>query len=147
MGIAITHDIQQQYANYAITLLLAGLKIMRVLAVNSFSRWLSVAQSKKTTPHHKEVETSFQLADAVFAKAKVDCQDKVMLWLGANVMLEYDINDAKELLSNNKGNAIKSLEDVNEQMAFLRDQMTTTEVSMARVYNWDVNRRKAANLK
>ena len=39
-----------------------------------------------------------------------------MLWLGANVMLEYDINDAKELLSNNKGNAIKSLEDVNEQM-------------------------------
>ena len=29
--------------------------------------------------------------------------------------------------------------------AFLRDQMTTTEVSMARVYNWDVNRRKAEN--
>ena len=39
-----------------------------------------------------------------------------MLWLGANVMLEYDINDAKELLTSNKGNAIKSLEDVNEQM-------------------------------
>ena len=45
--------------------------------------------------------------------------DKVMLWLGANVMLEYDINDAKELLSNNKANAIKSLEDVNEQMGKL----------------------------
>ena len=29
--------------------------------------------------------------------------------------------------------------------AYLRDQMTTTEVSMARVYNWDVNRRKAEN--
>ena len=39
-----------------------------------------------------------------------------MLWLGANVMLEYDINDAKELLGNNKENAIKSLEDVREQM-------------------------------
>jgi len=93
------------------------------------------------------VETSFQLADAVFAKAKVDCTDKVMLWLGANVMMEYDIEEAKTLLSNNKSNAIKSLEDVREQMAYLRDQMTTTEVSMARVYNWDVNRRKAANLK
>lgn len=34
-----------------------------------------------------------------------------------------------------------------EFSAFLQDQMTTTEVSMARVYNWDVNRRKAANLK
>ena len=42
-----------------------------------------------------------------------------MLWLGANVMLEYDINDAKELLTNNKQNAIKSLEDVNEQMGLI----------------------------
>jgi len=49
-SIAIAHDIQQQFAGYVITLLLAGLKIMRVLAVSSFSRWLSVAQSKKTTP-------------------------------------------------------------------------------------------------
>jgi len=91
------------------------------------------------------IETSFQLADAVYAKAKVDCNDKVMLWLGANVMLEYDIDEAQSLLTDNRTNAIKSLEDVKEQLAFLRDQMTTTEVSMARVYNWDVNRRKAEN--
>lgn len=26
-----------------------------------------------------------------------------------------------------------------------RDQLTTTEVNMARVYNWDVKRRQAAN--
>ena len=87
-----------------------------------------------------------------------------MLWLGANVMLEYDATEARTLLTNNKENAVKSLEDVREQLgkifkktiillsidqflAFLQDQMTTTEVSMARVYNWDVNRRKAANLK
>ena len=87
-----------------------------------------------------------------------------MLWLGANVMLEYDATEAQTLLTNNKENAVKSLEDVREQLgkilkknnillsidqflAFLQDQMTTTEVSMARVYNWDVNRRKAANLK
>jgi len=95
----------------------------------------------------KTVETSFQLADAVYAKASIDCTDKVMLWLGANVMLEYDATEAQSLLTNNKENAIKSLEDVRMQLAYLRDQMTTTEVSMARVYNWDVNRRKAANLK
>jgi len=93
----------------------------------------------------KTIDTSFQLADAVFAKAQVDCNDKVMLWLGANVMLEYDIDEAEGLLTNNRANAIKSLEDVKEQLAFLRDQMTTTEVSMARVYNWDVNRRKSEN--
>lgn len=27
-----------------------------------------------------------------------------------------------------------------------RDQLTTTEVNMARVYNWDVKRRQAAGL-
>jgi len=95
----------------------------------------------------KTIETSFQLADAVYAKASIDCTEKVMLWLGANVMLEYDATEAQTLLTNNKENAVKSLEDVREQLAFLQDQMTTTEVSMARVYNWDVNRRKAANLK
>jgi hypothetical protein len=47
---ALTHDIHQQLYGYLITLLLAGLKIMRVLAVNSFSRWLGMAQSKKTAP-------------------------------------------------------------------------------------------------
>merc|ERR1712088_272705 len=95
----------------------------------------------------KTIETSFQLADAVYAKASIDCTEKVMLWLGANVMLEYDATEAQTLLTNNKENAVKSLEDVREQLAFLQDQMPTTEVSMALVYNWDVNRRKAANLK
>jgi len=109
-----------------------------------------ISQTLEAIKHLKEnsgetIETSFQLADAVYAKAKVDCNEKVMLWLGANVMLEYDIDEADTLLSSNKTNAIKSLEEVKEQLAFLRDQMTTTEVSMARVYNWDVNRRKAEN--
>ena len=31
---------------------------------------------------------------------------------------------------------------VDEDLGFLRDQTTTTEVSMARVYNWDVKRRQ-----
>ena len=50
-----------------------------------------------------------------------------MLWLGANVMLEYDINDAKELLGNNKQNAIKSLEDVREQMGMKTFFSETTD--------------------
>lgn len=39
-----------------------------------------------------------------------------MLWLGANVMLEYDATEAQTLLTNNKENAVKSLEDVREQL-------------------------------
>ena len=42
--------------------------------------------------------------------------DKVMLWLGANVMLEYDIDEAQTLLGKNKTNAISSLEEVKMQI-------------------------------
>uniref|UniRef100_A0A2K6T8M9 Prefoldin subunit 3 n=1 Tax=Saimiri boliviensis boliviensis TaxID=39432 RepID=A0A2K6T8M9_SAIBB len=68
-------------------------------------------------------ETRFLLADNLHCKASVPPKDKVCLWLGANVMLEYDIDEAQEDLD------------------FLQDQFTTTEVNMARVYNWDVKRR------
>ena len=79
-----------------------------------------VMLKKKHEAEDKSVETNFLVSDNIWAKAKVpNTTGKVGLWLGANVMLEYDINDAKELLSNNKANAIKSLEDVNEQMGKL----------------------------
>ncbi|XP_073403731.1 prefoldin subunit 3 isoform X3 [Dendrobates tinctorius] len=59
----------------------------------------------------------------------------------ANVMLEYDIDDAQALLEKNLSAATRSLESTEEDLDFLRDQFTTTEVNMARVYNWDVKRR------
>ena len=36
---------------------------------------------------------------------------------------------------------------VDEDLGFLRDQTTTTEVSIARVYNYDVKRRQAEKAK
>ena len=49
--------------------------------------------------------THFELADAVMAKAVVEPQDLVCLWLGANVMLEYSYEQAIEMLSTNLGKA------------------------------------------
>lgn len=40
----------------------------------------------------------FAIADQVYAKAKVPVTRTVNLWLGANVMLEYPLEEAKELL-------------------------------------------------
>lgn len=72
---------------------------------------------------------------------------QVCLWLGANVMLEYDLSDAEELLKKNKDAALKNLSQIAHDLDFLRDQMTITEVTMARIYNWDVRRRKTAEKK
>ena len=40
----------------------------------------------------------FAISDQAYAKAKVPVTDHVNLWLGANVMLEYSLEDAKALL-------------------------------------------------
>jgi hypothetical protein len=57
-------------------------------------------------------------------------------------MLEYPISEAEQLLTKNFETATKNLLQIDTDLDFLRDQITTTEVNMARVYNWDVKRRQ-----
>lgn len=45
-------------------------------------------------------------------------------------MLEYDIDEAQTLLEKNLGTASRNLESLEEDLDFLRDQFTTTEVSI-----------------
>ena len=65
------------------------------------------------------------------------------LWLGANVMLEYPRDEAILLLEDNLKNAKAALVTLVDDMGHLRDQITVTEVNMARVFNWDVKVRRA----
>nr|QBH72839.1 prefoldin subunit [Embidopsocus sp. OG10733] len=90
----------------------------------------------------KEMTTEFLLSDQVYMKATIPPTEKVFLWLGADVMLEYDLQEASELLKKNLATAKKNLLAVEKDLDFLRDQFTTTEVNMARVFNWDVKRRQ-----
>ena len=52
------------------------------------------------------------------------------VYLQANVMLEYELDDAEKLLVKNQEAAIASLEQVDTDLGFLRDQLTTIEVSI-----------------
>jgi hypothetical protein len=77
----------------------------------------------------------------------------------ANVMLAYPIPEAEELLKSKLDTAKKSLANCEEDLEFLREQVTvcyisqpgglemadnqqTLEVAFARVYNWDVAQRR-----
>ncbi|XP_055855385.1 prefoldin subunit 3 [Episyrphus balteatus] len=90
-------------------------------------------------------DTQFLLSDQVFIKTVVPPTKHVCLWLGANVMLEYPLDEAEELLKQNMHSALSNLKSVEHDQDFLRDQITTTEVNMARVYNWGVKKRQAAS--
>ena len=48
----------------------------------------------------------------------------------ANVMLEYSLDDAEALLNKNCEAAVRSLQQVDDDLGFLRDQTTTIEVSI-----------------
>lgn len=106
----------------------------------------SLVTIEKLEKQNEKFETQFLLSDQVLAKASVCPTKTVCLWLGANVMLEYTLEDAKTLLAQNIESATKNLSYVEHDLDFLRDQFTTTEVNMARVYNWDVKRRNAAKV-
>ena len=53
-------------------------------------------------------------------------------------MLEYPRDEAILLLEDNLKNAKAALVTLVDDMGHLRDQITVTEVNMARVFNWDV---------
>lgn len=72
----------------------------------------------------EDVETTFELNDTLYAKAKIPPTDEVYLWLGANVMLSYPIDEAVELLESKLKAAKTSLGNCEEDLDFLREQIT-----------------------
>lgn len=57
-------------------------------------------------------------------------------------MLSYSLPSAISLLKSKLQTAETSLKNAIEDLEFLREQLTVMEVNTARVYNWDVKRRR-----
>lgn len=66
----------------------------------------------------------------------------VALWLGAGVSVEYPLDEAATLLEQNAATAAANLATVERELGEVRDAVTTTHVSMSRVYNFSVAGRK-----
>jgi prefoldin subunit 5 len=87
-----------------------------------------------------ELNVHFNLANNVYSEATVKPEGKVALWLGVNVMLEYSYEEALALLNDNFTKATDKLEETRHNYAFLREQIITTEVNIARIYNYGKRR-------
>ena len=95
----------------------------------------------------KPVNVDYMVSNNLWAKAEVNVPDSVFLWLGANVMCEYKMDEAKNLLNQNLLNAKNQIKKNNTDLEFIKDQMTVCEVNIARVYNETVRRNQIAKLK
>lgn len=113
---------------------------------------LSTAESKDEDDLDEEksagedglIETTFPLQDTLYAHATVDTKklEEVYLWLGANVMVAYPLEEAQTLLTEKLEKAQSSLKAAEEDLEFIRVQTTTLEVATARVHNWDVGEKR-----
>lgn len=111
--------LDSQHAKYKLMEINLLAKKRRLLSqVPDLKRSLSTIE--KLEQQKDEFETQFLLSDQVFAKALVPPTEHVCLWLGANVMLEYELEDAKKLLSQNISAATRNLGYVEHDLDFLR---------------------------
>ncbi|OQE28458.1 hypothetical protein PENSTE_c003G05396 [Penicillium steckii] len=99
---------------------------------------------RKESSPDADLETNFELNDTLYSRASISPKDmeEVYLWLGANVMLAYPLDEAETMLAEKLTAAEASLANCEEDLEFLREQITTLEVATARVYNWDVVQRR-----
>jgi len=102
---------------------------------------------KRRSDGESEFTTYYQLADSVYSEAVVPPTDTVCLWLGANVLLEYPLAEALALLENNLKTAEDCVLGLRGDIDYLRRQITTAEVSIARVHNYNVKLRKSSKPK
>jgi len=81
----------------------------------------------------------FELNDTLYTKARLpETQNQletIHLWLGANVMLSYPVEEGLVLLREKKEEAEGIVKKCEEDLLYVRDQITTMEVNTARVYN------------
>ncbi|OCF37527.1 prefoldin subunit [Kwoniella heveanensis BCC8398] len=102
--------------------------------------------SGKKNKEDAPMKTLFELNDTLYAEAEISETGEVGLWLGANTMLMYPLQEAIDLLTDKLATAKKSHEETVEDLEWLREQITVMEVNFARVHNWDVKRRRERGL-
>ncbi|XP_057863484.1 prefoldin subunit 3 isoform X2 [Cryptomeria japonica] len=94
--------------------------------IPDIKKCLEIVEALQTKEHTGEATTvDFELAEGIYTQARIEAT-----------------NSAIDLLKKNLENANSSLGAIVEDLQFLRDQVTITQVTIARVYNWDVHQRR-----
>ncbi|MFH4977987.1 hypothetical protein AB6A40_004696 [Gnathostoma spinigerum] len=104
-------------------------------------------QLEEQKKNEKPFEMLYLLSDQLFTKVRVDNPEKVHLWLGANVMVEYSLSEARAIIEKNLRQAENVIEEITKELDFVKDQITTTEVNIAHVYNYGVQQKRLESAK
>merc|ERR1711907_553927 len=89
------------------------------------------------------VEKLIQARDDADAEIPVSEELEVGLWLGANVMVQFPLDEAIVLVRDNLSQCETIIDTLDRDIDFVKDQIVTSEVNIARIYNNDVRERQA----
>ncbi|KOB88678.1 hypothetical protein PFDG_03275, partial [Plasmodium falciparum Dd2] len=84
----------------------------------------------------KNLETFFPVEESLYARGIVQKTDKILLWLGANVMVEFPFDEATDLLNQHLERAINLSQEMDNELLWLHEQITTTEINISRIHNY-----------
>ena len=100
---------------------------------------------KARKENDEEMHANYNLTDTLYAKAKLNLEnEKVVLYVGAKVLIEYNFDEAIELLQGQIVQSHAKLAELSEDLAFLRMSEITVEVNMSRIFNHSVKLKKIA---
>ena len=93
------------------------------------------------------MDVDFLVSEGIYVKGKAkEPLEHVSLWLGANTVVQLSFPEATSLLNSNLENAHSSQAQIAEELAYIKDQKTTTEVNVARVYNYSLSLKREKQL-
>jgi prefoldin subunit 5 len=99
-------------------------------------------EKRKNEDNSEDMKIDFMVSNNLWAKANVPTTSTVCLWLGADIMCEFTLDEAKALLRKNLDNANTTYKNNETDLDFIKDQITVCEVNIARVYNENVKKQK-----
>jgi prefoldin subunit 5 len=99
-------------------------------------QYMEKKNAEKTSEEQKNnLNVDFMVSNNLWAKAEVPIGETVCLWLGADIMCEYAFDEAKALLTKNLNNAVTTLANNENDLDYIKDQITVCEVSKKKFFN------------
>ncbi len=102
----------------------------------------SIDAIRRINEAEDDLVIDYELGGTLFAKAKIANNAKVNLWLGANVLLEYEPREAIELLEKKLKDNQAILQRTMDEQRFAREQLTIVQVNLSRMINLVIESRK-----
>ncbi len=102
---------------------------------------------KKQKHAGADVHAQYELIGGVYARARVPPTGKVALWMGANVMVEYTLEEAENFLQQSEKDTREALQHCVDDLRHLDDQRNTLEVNINRLHNHSLGKKRARALR